>query len=85
MTYARPPQGIVEAAFWRSFEMAVRVFGEPVGATFTTDVFHTHLRDAGLVPLRDECSVDWADRFGASRSLAHVFRAERLVVAAPRA
>lgn len=84
VTYARPPEGVLENAFWRTFEIAVDVFGEPASATYTTHAFHTHLRDAGLEPLEDDCSVDWAERFGASRTLAHVFRAERLVVAARR-
>lgn len=80
-TYVRPPEGTVASVVRRAFEVSLDRIGEPLRATYTADVFCTQLRDVGLEPRSDTCSVEWSARFGGSALLAAALRAERLVVA----
>lgn len=81
MTYIRPPLHPLPPLTLAIGNVVLERLGEPLGASFTPEEMAERLRGADLTPRSDTCAVDWAARFGASATMARVFRAERLVIA----
>jgi hypothetical protein len=77
----RPPRYPLPKLVRRAFDLSLRGIGEPLGAAYVPAAMAARLREVGLEPRSDTCSVDWSARFGASALVARAFRAERLVIA----
>jgi methyltransferase (TIGR00027 family) len=81
MTYLRPPKVPLPPLARATVDAVLDVLGEPLGAFYRPDEVAALLREARLVLRSDTCAVDWSAKFGASATMARVFRGERLAIA----
>lgn len=81
LTYVTPSDNPFEGAARRLFDAALHVTADPLGDPLEPEQVARFFDVSGFRVRDDSCNVDWSARFGASSTIARIFRAERLAVA----
>lgn len=84
VTYRSAPERGLPAPLMAMAGAAVAAVGEPFREPVAPRELSSWLEARGFDVERDESSLEWAARFGGSRSVPRLFRSERLAVAQRR-